>query len=84
MTRPFAGAADTFARQLFTAGLDLDALAAGLEAQTAGDAILQECDVLVLEFHHLVTVRANEVVMLRFLQEIGVVVGLVTAQIDFA
>ena len=76
--------AGTFAGQLLAVGLDAHAFELGLETEAAGDAIVQQGDVLVLKLHHPVAIEADEVVVLRFFEEIRVVVGLIAAQIDLA
>ena len=72
----------TAAGELLTAGLDVDAFAGWLKAQTPRDAVLQERNVLVLKLHHAITIRAGQVVVLGFVQEVRVVVSLVAPEID--
>ncbi len=63
--------------------LDAHAFQTGLETESACDAVMQQGSVLVLELQHTVAVEADEMVVLGFIEEIGVVVGLVSPQIDF-
>jgi hypothetical protein len=69
------------AGELLAACLDADALAGGSETQPPGDAVLQEGDVLILKLDHAITIRADEVIVLRFVQEVGVVVGLIPPEV---
>ena len=45
---------------------------------------MQQGGVIILKLHHPVAIEADQVIVLGLVEEIGVVVGLVTAQIDFA
>lgn len=77
-------AAGAIAAEFIAVGLDAHALHLGTEAQTTGDAVVQEGDVLILKLDDAVAVDADEVVVLGFIEEIGVVIGLFTAEIDVA
>lgn len=70
------------AGQLLAVRLDADAFVRGLETEAAGDAILEQRDVFVLELDDLVAVVADQVIVLRLLQEVRVVIRLVAAQVD--
>lgn len=51
---------------------------------TAGDAIVEEVDVLVFEFDNFSAIDADEVVVGGFVDEVGVVGFLISAEVDFA
>ena len=51
------------------------------ESEAAGDAVVQQGHMLVLKLHHPVTIQADEVVVLRFVEEIGVVVDLIASEV---
>jgi hypothetical protein len=70
--------------ELLAVGLDLDRLADRFEAEAAGEAVVEEFDVGVLEFDDAAAVDADEVVVGGFVDEVGVVGGLVVAEVDFA
>jgi hypothetical protein len=55
-----------------------------LEAEAAGDAVVQQCGVIILELHDTITVEADEVVMLRLIQKVWIVKGLITTEIDLS
>lgn len=83
--RLFAGgfeAAGALAGQFLAVRLNAHAFELRLEAQATGNAVVQKSNVLILKFHHPVTVEADQMVMLRLFEEIRVIVGLIAAQID--
>ena len=65
-------------------GLNAHALQLRAESQAASDAVVQKGDVFVFKLDDTVAVDADEVVVLGFVEEIGVVVGLVAPEIDVA
>lgn len=77
-------AAGAVAAEFVAVGFDTHALHLGTEAEAAGDAVVEEGDVFVLELDDAVAVDADEVVVLGFVEEIGVVVGLFAAEVDVA
>lgn len=70
--------------ELLATRLDLDALADRAEAEPARDAVVEEVEVRVLELHHTAAVDADEVVVRGLVEKVGVVGGLVVAEVDFA
>lgn len=76
--------AGTFTGELLAVGLDAHALELRFETEAAGDAVVQQGDVLVLKLHHPVAIEADEVVVLRFFEKIWVVVSLISAQVHLA
>ena len=70
--------------ELVAAGLDANAALRGFEAKSARDAIFENLDVRVLEFDDFAAVDADEVVVIRVLEEIRIVVLLLTPKVDFA
>lgn len=84
----FVGAASptaalSSAGELITIRRDADALAGGDEAEPLGDAVFQQGDVGILELHHAVAVFANQVIVLRFVEEVGVIISLIATKIHF-
>lgn len=61
---------------------DSHALQLGAETQPAGDTVVQEGDVFILKFDDAIAVDADEVIVLGFVEEIGVVIRLFAAEID--
>ena len=70
--------------KLITVGFDAHALHAGLEPETTRDAVMKQRGVIVLKLNHSITIEADQMVVLGLVEDIGVVVGLVAAQIDLA
>ena len=77
-------AAGAVATEFVAVGFDAHALHLGAEAEAAGDAVVEEGDVFVFELDDAVAVDADEVIVLGFVEEIGVVVGLFAAEVDVA
>ena len=69
--------------ELFAGGLDADGFLGGAEPEAFGDAVLEDVEVGVLEFDDVVAVDADEVVVVWVVDEVGVVVFLVAAEVDF-
>ncbi len=63
---------------------DAHAFHAWLKTKPPCDAVVQQRSVIIFKLHHTVTIEADQVVMLGFVEEIGVVVSLITPEIDFA
>ena len=68
--------------QLITAPFDADRFAGWLETQTVGDAIFEQVDVIVLKLNDFVTIGANQMIVMRVIQKVGVVIFVVLAQIN--
>lgn len=71
------------ALQLVAFGDNTDALACRTEAESLGDAVLQQGDVIILELHDAITVHADEMIVLGFVEEVGIIKSLVAPQINF-
>lgn len=71
------------ALQLVAFGDNTDALACRAEPESLGDAVLQQGDMIVFKLHDTVTVHADEVIVLGFVEEVGIVKSLVAPQINF-
>ena len=69
--------------QFVARGFDAQGTALRLEAETAGEAVLEEIEVLVLEFHYFAAIRADEVIVARVVHEVRIVAGLLQTEIDF-
>lgn len=69
--------------KLFAGGFDADALADRFESESAGDAVVEGIEVVVLEFDHFSAVDADKVVVIWVIEEIGVVGRLSIAEVDF-
>lgn len=77
-------AAFASAGQFIAMCLDAHAAQPGLKPEAAGNAIVQQRDVLVLKLHHTVAIQADQVIVLRFVEEVRIVVGLVAAEVHLA
>lgn len=78
---PFALASS---REFITLGLDTHGLHLWLEAKAAGDAIMEKSGVFILELNNTITVKTDEVIVLRLIQKVRIVKRLVTTKIDLA
>jgi hypothetical protein len=67
----------------FAAGLDAEGAFHRAESEAAGNAVIEDTDAVVLELDDLAAVDANEVVVGRAVEEVGIVGGLAVAKIDF-
>jgi hypothetical protein len=76
-----AGAA---AAELVAAGLDAEGGLYGAEAEAAGDAFLEDLHMGIGELDDVAAVDADEVVVVGVVEEVGVVVGDVLAEVDLA
>ena len=77
-------AAGTVAAEFVTVRFDAHALHLWTETKAAGDAVVEQRNVLIFKLDDAVAVQTDEVIVLGFVQEIGVVVGLVATEIDMA
>ena len=75
------GAGPLFA-EFFASSLDSQGLTNRAVAETAGDAIIEEIKVVILEFDHLSAVHADEVVVSGAVNEVWIVSGLAIAELD--
>jgi hypothetical protein len=75
--------ADAGGAEFVAAGFDADAFLGGTEAEAAGDAIFEDGDVFVFELDDFAAVDADEVIVIGVIDEIGVVVFLIAAEVDF-
>lgn len=66
------------------ARFDPNTLVGGRKTEPSSDAVLEHFEMLVLELDDLLAIRANQVVVMRMIDEIRVVAFLVAAQIDLA
>ena len=76
---PIATGAET--GQFIAIGFDSNAFGGWREPESPGDAVLQDGHVFVLKLHYTITIVADQMVVLRLLQEIWIVVGLITSQV---
>lgn len=77
-------AAGAVAGEFIAVGLDAHAFHLRLKAQPAGDAVVQQRDVLVLKLNDAITIEADEVIVLGLVEEIGVVVCLIATELHDA
>jgi len=68
---------------LFAASLQLDGLPDRAESESAGHAVVEQVDVIILEFNDLAAIDADEVIVTGLFEVIRVVGLQVTTQIDF-
>mgnify|MGYP003677628447 CR=1 FL=1 len=72
------------AGEFVAVSLDAHGLHLRLEPEATGDAVVEEGNVLVLELDDAVAVEADEMVVLGFVEEVRIVVGLVAPEVDDA
>lgn len=74
--------ARTLVAEFFASGLDAEGLSDGAVAESAGDAIVEEVEVTILEFYDLSAIDTNEVVVRRSVDEVRIVIRLAIAEVD--
>jgi hypothetical protein len=55
-----------------------------METEATGDAVVKQGRIVVFKFDDSVTIQADEVIVLRFIQKVRIVKSLVSAEIDLA
>jgi hypothetical protein len=75
--------AAAFGSEFFAAGFDAEGLLHGSEAQAAGDAVVEDFEMIIFELDDLAAIDADEVVVGRAVEKIGVVGGLAVTEVDF-
>lgn len=68
--------------ELFASGLDTEGLADGAVAESAGDAIVEEVEVAVLEFYDLSTIDTDEMVVCWAVDEVWIIISLAVTEVD--
>lgn len=68
--------------QLIAGGLDAEGLLDGAKAEAAGEAVVEDFEVVVFEFEHFATIDADEVIVGGTVEKVGVVGGLAVAEVD--
>ena len=69
--------------ELIAGGFDAKGLFDRSKAETAGEAVVEDFEVVVFELEHFATINTDEVVVGGAVEEVGVVGGLAVAKIDF-
>ena len=69
--------------EFFAAGFDNERLFGRAEAETSGNTVVEELDVIVFKLDDFTAVDANQVIMGRAINEVGVVSFLVVAEFYF-
>ncbi|MFT6864433.1 MAG: hypothetical protein ACJAVK_002998 [Akkermansiaceae bacterium] len=75
--------AGAFLAETFAGGLDAKAFTDGAVAETAGEVVVLEIKVGVLELDHFSAIDTDEVVVVGVVNEVGIVGGLAIAEFDF-
>ncbi len=78
----FSTLTHTRSLQFLAIRLDTDALASRLEAKTSRDTVFQYFEPFVFEFNHLIAIDADQVVVVRVIDEIRVVVLQISSEVD--
>lgn len=68
---------------LIAAGFDAERLFDGTESQSSGDTVIEDLQMIILEFDYFTAVYTDEVIVRRLIQKVRVVGGLSVAEIDF-
>lgn len=74
---------DAVGAEFLAVGFEADGLLVRAKAEAAGDAVVEQLDVVVLEFDDFAAVDADEVVVRWGVVVVRVVGGLITAEVDF-
>lgn len=72
----------SFGAKLLAGGFDTQGLFDGSEAETAGEAVVEDFEVVVFEFEDFTTINTNEVIVGGTVEEVGVVGCLAVTEVD--
>jgi hypothetical protein len=76
--------ARAFVFELIAGRFDADYFGRRRKSEAVADSILELVDALVLKFHNLIAVNADEVVVVRMLNEIRIVIFVFLAEVHLA